>query len=268
MELGALLKQARLEAGLSQRQLCGNTITRNMLSQIENGNAKPSMQTLHYLAARLNKPMGYFLQEDLPSPNQSLLLSARNAYENRDHTGAIKLLSEYHQPDPVFDPEYHLLQALICLELAQKALDENRIPYCLHLLEQAAQFSEKTPYCQQELTQRRLLLLANAAPEHGRQALEILSQDDWWFLTAQLAFQSGNHTACAGILDLFPRPQDPRWSLLRGDAAFAAREYGHAISFYLPFEPQALSRLEQCYQQLEDYKMAYHYACKQRQTKK
>ena len=32
MELGEKLKQARLEAGLSQRQLCGEEITRNMLS--------------------------------------------------------------------------------------------------------------------------------------------------------------------------------------------------------------------------------------------
>ena len=46
MELGEKLRQARLEAGLSQRQLCGEDITRNMLSQIEHGSAKPSMKTL------------------------------------------------------------------------------------------------------------------------------------------------------------------------------------------------------------------------------
>ena len=43
MELGEKILQARLEAGLSQRQLCGEEITRNMLSLIEHGNAKPSM---------------------------------------------------------------------------------------------------------------------------------------------------------------------------------------------------------------------------------
>jgi transcriptional regulator with XRE-family HTH domain len=53
MELGQRLRQARLEAGLSQRQLCGDTITRNMLSLIENGSARPSMDTLRCLAARL-----------------------------------------------------------------------------------------------------------------------------------------------------------------------------------------------------------------------
>lgn len=63
MTLGEKLRQARLEAGLSQRQLCGDQITRNMLSQIENGSANPSMSTLQYLAQKLNKPVGYFLED-------------------------------------------------------------------------------------------------------------------------------------------------------------------------------------------------------------
>ena len=73
MELGEKLRLARQEAGLSQRVLCGNTITRNMLSQIENGSAKPSMDTLRYLAQRLGKSVSYFLEEDaVTSPNQPI----------------------------------------------------------------------------------------------------------------------------------------------------------------------------------------------------
>ena len=60
MDLGEKIKAARLGLGLSQRQLCGEAITRNMLSQIENGSAKPSMQTLRYLAERLGKSVSYF----------------------------------------------------------------------------------------------------------------------------------------------------------------------------------------------------------------
>ena len=50
MELGKRIKEARLDAGLSQRQLCGERLTRNMLSLIENGSARQSMDTLQYLA--------------------------------------------------------------------------------------------------------------------------------------------------------------------------------------------------------------------------
>ena len=61
MEISQKLKQARLDAGLSQKALCGDRITRNMLSQIENGSARPSMDTLRYLAGQLGKPISYFL---------------------------------------------------------------------------------------------------------------------------------------------------------------------------------------------------------------
>ncbi len=46
MGIGQQIRSARMEMGLSQRQLCGDVITRNMLSQIENGTATPSLATL------------------------------------------------------------------------------------------------------------------------------------------------------------------------------------------------------------------------------
>ena len=108
MELGARIRQARLERGLSQRQLCGDVITRNMLSQIENGSAKPSMDTLRYLAAQLGRTVSFFLEEEIQIPhNQQILLQARQA----KGTQALQLLENYQPPDPVFDPERYLLEA-------------------------------------------------------------------------------------------------------------------------------------------------------------
>ncbi len=79
MEIGDRIKQARVEAGLSQRQLCGDTITRNMLSLIESGKARPSMDTLSYLAGQLGKPVGYFLGEETVSPELAGLEETRQA---------------------------------------------------------------------------------------------------------------------------------------------------------------------------------------------
>ena len=79
MEIGDRIKQARVDAGLSQRQLCGDTITRNMLSLIESGKARPSMPTLSYLAGQLGKPVGYFLCEEILSPEQTGLEETRRA---------------------------------------------------------------------------------------------------------------------------------------------------------------------------------------------
>ena len=48
-ELGRIIKEARIARRMTQSEVVGDFITRNMLSQIENGNAAPSMRTLQYL---------------------------------------------------------------------------------------------------------------------------------------------------------------------------------------------------------------------------
>ena len=92
MELGKRLKEVRLSLGLSQRELCGDEITRNMLSQIENGSAKPSMDTLKYLASRLGKPIGYFLEEEIV-PDHQPILDARQAWCKQDAQGVLDALA-------------------------------------------------------------------------------------------------------------------------------------------------------------------------------
>ena len=64
MTMGQRILAARLAAGLSQRELAGEEITRNMLSSLEHDTANPSVATLRYLAGRLGRPVSYFLGED------------------------------------------------------------------------------------------------------------------------------------------------------------------------------------------------------------
>ena len=66
MNMGEKIRHARQVAGLSQRQLCEGIVTRNMLSQIENGSAKPSLTTLQAFAQRLGQSVQYFLEEGEP----------------------------------------------------------------------------------------------------------------------------------------------------------------------------------------------------------
>ncbi len=121
MTLGEKLRRSRLEAGLSQRQLCGDMITRNMLSQIENGSASPSMTTLRYLAERLGKPISFFLQEEtVLSPNLRLLQQARQHYAARKYGAVLALTEQYQEPDALFDEEWHYLCALSALALAEE----------------------------------------------------------------------------------------------------------------------------------------------------
>ena len=63
-ELGKRIKEARLAKKLTQAEVVGTFITRNMLSQIESGNALPSVKTLQYLCEKLEIPMSTFETED------------------------------------------------------------------------------------------------------------------------------------------------------------------------------------------------------------
>ncbi len=161
MELGEKLRLARLEAGLSQRALCGDEITRNMLSRIENGAARPSMKTLGCLAARLGKPVSYFLEEDtVCSPNQEIMTAVRQLFDGKDYAGAMQALAQYRAPDEIYDRERQLLEILVRLHLAEEAIGDGREPYALELLETVADLGKSAVYYSADLEQRRLLLLA------------------------------------------------------------------------------------------------------------
>ena len=64
MNIGNKIKHLRTELGLTQQQLSGDKITRNMLSCIESGKALPSLETLLYIAERLSVPPSYLLSDD------------------------------------------------------------------------------------------------------------------------------------------------------------------------------------------------------------
>ncbi len=258
MALGALLKQARQEAGLSQRQLCGEEITRNMLSQIENGSARPSMDTLGYLAKRLGKPVSYFLEEETASSNQELMRRLRGAYAQGDFEQVLSLLEQYQAPDTVFDQEANLLHILALLDKAEAAITQGRQAYGISLLEQAEGISS---IYGELLGRRRLLLLGMAQPKNSIEIAQRLSYDDAeLLLRARAAMLRGDYSRSAAILDAAENQQAEQWCLLRGEVCFALKQYAQAIVYFTKAEDQALAQLEQCYEQLEDYKMAYHYA--------
>ena len=263
MELGQKIRQARLEAGLSQRQLCGDEITRNMLSLIENGSARPSMDTLRYLAGRLGKPITYFLEEQaVTSPNQALMEQARSA----NPAEAIVLLKTYQGPDPVFDRERWLLEALSCLALAEEVLADGRIGYAASLLEQAAKAGKHTPYYTEDMERRRLLLCHRAKVLPAQELVTILPDNAGeLLLRAEAALTAGDAAQCGRILDAADTRQAD-WYYLRAEACLVEKDYAAAAEHYQKAgeTPKIFARLEHCYRELEDYKMAYFYACKQR----
>ena len=256
MDLAEKLKAARLEAGLSQRQLCGDTITRNMLSQIENGAARPSMGTLQYLAQRLGKPISYFLEEQaVVSPNLERITQARAAYGQKDYAQTLAVLETFKEQDEVFGEEKKLLQYLAHLDMARQALSEEKLPYAKKLLQQAGDI--RGMYITNELERSRQILLGMA----GETAA--LDEDDALLL---LAKQAASPERALELLQAVERKDTAQWNLLRAEALFSLQQYGEAATCFENAEQtqQVFARLEICCRELGDYKRAYEYACKQK----
>ena len=268
MTLGEKIKQARLEAGLSQRQLCGEEVTRNMLSQIENGTARPSMDTLAYFAARLGKHISYFLEEDaVYSPNQELMFQARKAIAEKNGSEAARLLSNFRMPDPVFDVEAQLLLRLATLQQATDALAAGQAPYAVQLLEELGQLQDG--YCADLLERERLLLLGSAAPRRRKEVSQCLpSMDPELLLRARVALDGGELDRCTALLEAAQDQEAPQWNFLRAELYLTKGQYAAAARCFHKAEDlwpeRCAPRLELCYRELGDFQQAYAYACKQR----
>ena len=267
MNLGEKIRRARLEAGLSQRQLCGEEITRNMLSQIEHDTAKPSMDTLRYLAARLGKSLGYFLDEEGAAlPNLTVIRRAREARAAENWEEVIRELEGYRRPDEVFDPERDMLEALGYLGMAGRALEENRRLYALELLARVT----PTGYLAEELRRRKLLLLARAG---GKAAAEIGTLlpplDEELLVRAAWELENGDAERAAALLDAAEDRETAGWRLLRGRVFMTLGEYPKAAECLEKTEdPGRLALLEVCYREMGDFQKAYDYACQQREENK
>ncbi len=260
MDLGEKLRRARLEAGMTQRQLCAGEITRNMLSQIENGTARPSMKTLGYLAGKLQKPISYFLEESaVVSPNIPVMDQARQFYDQGCYAQAVEALGSFSRPDPVYERERDLIWVLCHLALARQALDRDQALYAAELLEKA---DLPLAYCSEDLRRRRLLLLGQIPGQQVSQDLPSLDQE------LLLRAREAAPNRAAQLLDAAQDQTAPGWNLLRGRAWMAQGNFPEAVRcLHLAEERyprQTAPLLEQCYKETGDFRRAYEYACKQR----
>ena len=72
LSLGGRIRARRKELGLTQSQLGGDELTKGFISLIEKDRAKPSIETLILLARRLQRPIGYFLEDSTPLGRRAL----------------------------------------------------------------------------------------------------------------------------------------------------------------------------------------------------
>ena len=230
--MGSRIKEARLEAGLSQRQLCGEHMTRNMLSQIESGSANPSMKTLQYLAQQLGKPVSFFLEEQAASPNQQCITEAKTAFALSELENMRRALDTFTEPDDLLREERQLLEFYWHFRRGQQALAEGMKPYGVKLLYRALEMDGL--YITSDLRYRCRVLLGMAGEK-------ILVEADEEAILAR-AMQCSDPKRRLMILGSAEDQTSHTWHQLQADTLFEEKRY----------------------RELGDFKQAYEYACKQR----
>jgi len=131
-ELGKRIKEARLARKMTQADVVGDFITRNMLSQIESGTANPSVKTLTYLAKVLQLPVNYLLPDELETFDDSenaadkeleALIKMKSAFKRGDHSEAVELALPLSESGSIVYDEACAVLAMSYLELAKTAKD-------------------------------------------------------------------------------------------------------------------------------------------------
>ena len=146
MNIGEKIKALRLSKLMTQADLAGDRITRNMLSSIEHGTALPSLPTIMYIAQRLNVPVGYLLSEaeqDFFYRKMASMANIRRAFVQKDFAGCLVLLSSFGEE---LDDELFLIRAECEYGMAQDAIENGRLRFATAALDRSLVALSKTIY--------------------------------------------------------------------------------------------------------------------------
>lgn len=146
MNIGKKIKTIRTEKLMTQSELAGDEITRNMLSQIESGSAQPSLSTIKYLAKKLGVPTGYLLSEgdeEFVYNKTRVMKNIKKAYSDKNYELCREMcISSFDE----FDDEMELILTDCCVGEAEELIRDGKLRYACSLLDEALDHSTKTIY--------------------------------------------------------------------------------------------------------------------------
>lgn len=148
MEIGEKVRYLRLQRKMTQAELAGDQITRNMLSRIENGVALPSLATVWYLAERLDVPAGFLLAEgedDRIWKKMGRIDSIRRVLRSGDARICLDLCRGDAEAGEA-DDEIYLIMTQCSLMVASEEFDRGHLRECCAYLDRTIEYAKKTLY--------------------------------------------------------------------------------------------------------------------------
>ncbi len=148
MTIGEKIKKMRSEKFLTQSELAGEKITRNMLSLIEKDRAVPSLQTLMYLAEKLKVSPGFLLADEEETAfflKADKMSEIRLAFKKQNFRICLDLCKRLIA-DAGADDELSLLAAECSLGAAKEEFFADRVRNACELFDDAVLYAADTEY--------------------------------------------------------------------------------------------------------------------------
>lgn len=270
MTIGEKIKKCRLERSITQSELVGDRITRNMLSAIESGKASPSLETVSYIAERLELPLGYLLsnEDDLSFYRKNQMIAeVKDLLSKRKYLECIDRVSEIG----ALDDELSYILATCYYELAvyyAKVGSFESATSCISLCEE---FCQKTVY---DTSKYKLILPVYASFVNNINA-PLLEFDKSAYYESMCEFTDYEFfNYLTGVQD-FPYRSTLFKMHIEAKRLIKDRRYTDAIELLLKIENDkqkyeynvylmfgVYADLDNCYKQICDFENAYRYASK------
>lgn len=272
MSVGKRIKELRKTKGLTQSDLVGEEITRNMLSRIESDKALPSLPTLLFLSERLGVSPGYLLEEDralFDDKKARVLPKIKAAYQRGNYKEVLRL---YERNLGECDDEVAYLLADASRGYAEELLHKGKMHSAEKTARDGLSFAERTIYASVHLKASLSLLLAilsniqspkyevAALPYHTLRA-EALSEDLYRYTlegAEPYTYESELYQAHANAKKMMAegRYADALHALELLENRRAEKDFSVFVLF------RVYGDLESCHKELRNYEAAYRYSSK------
>ena len=269
--LGQKIRERRKALRITQAELCGDFITRNMLSRIETGMAHPSLDTLLYIAERLNMPVEYFTSTDKRSEAQyrriESVIEIRRLFATGQYHRCVDLATKIDSDDD----EINFIIAESYYMMAKESMKTARLKTAENLIDTSREYVTKCSYNVEVLkaSSEFYLKLIKSVKKGVLPEAEIFADESFTLLSSNFhiylfSLCTENYSDFA-VASLSASPElnhiKAKRCMAQGDFDGATLLLSKALDMKPMFFTQyfVLVDLEICSQKTDNYKSAYEF---------
>ena len=270
MKIGEKIKSRRKSLKMTQGELAGDFVTRNMICKIESGSANPSLETVEYIADKLKLPVSYLISKDddlLFYEKSAIINTIYEAFGHKEYQYCIKKIEEFG----FLDNELAIILAESYLGEGKNAFERGAMNTAVKMFNEAIKASKNSIF-----ESRHIVAIANIYKSCATNVCSPLFEfdKDEYFNLINVAFDmdmykylysdfSHNYIdeCMARHINAKRMIKERRYSeavdVLRDAAEYALKnKYNSFVVFGI------YTDLEYCYKQMYDFENAYRYSSK------